>query len=372
MPASPPAPPALPTTPVRFPLSWLFEHATPPIQYRAALEVARLPEALRPAIASLPYAYAPALLLAVTQRTDGTWNEKVLAVPAEDDRWPAGVGTIPAVQRLLEYGWDRESPPLLRARRLLFRLLAEDEDPSFLCELAAEAGTDEDLIRRGRAILREAAAATLAQAGYERDPRLRGAAQRLLSPVAEYLRSPLAQKPWVRLGNRQVLSADAAPPSVHLLRMLAHMPLFCSEHAETLDNIYEYVSQTPPRQEPFQLVGDHVVEQPHLVLGDPLSTRGVVDADAPAAVSWLELVTRLGFLRRNERWIKLLERFLGDLDRGGVWHPHKGQEAPTSSNPFVWPYFPLDPANEGAARWTDLTFRLGLIARLAGRPIELT
>jgi hypothetical protein len=26
---------------------------------------------------------------------------------------------------------------------------------------------------------------------------------------------------------------------------------------------------------------------------------------------------------------------------------------------------------EGEARWTDLTFRLGLIARLAGRPIEI-
>ncbi|HEY0972286.1 MAG TPA: hypothetical protein VGE02_15055 [Gemmatimonadales bacterium] len=354
-----------------FPLTWILENASAPIRYRSLVEVARLAERDDVALAGMPYAHPPALTLAVTQGVDGTWHDRMLGVPGPGEPWPTGVGTIPAVLRLLEYGWDRESPPLLRARRLLFRLLAEDEDPAFLFELAGEAGTDEDLVRRGRAILREAAAAVLAHAGYERDPRLRGAALRILAPVTEYLRSPLAQKPWVRVGNRQVLSADAAPPSVHLLRMLAHMPLFCSEHAEQLDRIYDYVSQPLPRQEPFQIVGDHIIEQPHLVLGEPIPSRVVADADAPAAVVWLELVARLGFLRRNEHWQRLFERFVTDMGRGGIWRPRKGDEAPTTTNPYIWPYFPLDPGDEGASRWTDLTFRLGLIARLAGRPVEL-
>jgi len=154
--------------------------------------------------------------------------------------------------------------------------------------------------------------------------------------------------------------------------MLAHMPLFCSEHAEALDRIYDYVSQTLPRQESVQLVGDHLVDQPHLVLGDPLATRVVVDADAPAATVWLELMARLGFLKRNENWLRMLDRLLGDMDRAGIWRPHKGAETPTTTNPFAWPFFPLDSAEEGEARWTDLTFRLGLVARLAGRPIEVT
>jgi hypothetical protein len=372
-PAPVPAPaPAPPAAPVTFPLAWLLDNASAPIQYRATVEVARIGEPGDTALADLPYSHRPALTLAVTQGLDGTWADRMFGTPHPIEPWPAGTGTIPAVLRLLEYGWDRESPPLLRARRLLFRLLAEDEDPSFLFELADEAGTDEDLIRRGRTILREAAAAVLAHAGYERDPRLRGAALRLLAPVTEYLRSPLAQKPWVRVGNRQVLSADAAPPSAYLLHMLAYMPLFCSEHAEQLDRIYDYVSQSLPRQEPFQIVGDHILEQPHLVLGDPLQTRVVVDADPPAAVIWLEQMARLGFLRRNEHWLKMLDRFLGDMDRGGVWRPHRrGDEAPATTNPFVWPFFPLDHSEEGEARWTDLTFRLGLVARLAGRPIEL-
>ena len=59
----------------------------------------------------------------------------MLAIPTSRTERYKGVGTISAVRRLLEYGWDRESPPLLQARRVLFRLLAEDDDPAYLYEL---------------------------------------------------------------------------------------------------------------------------------------------------------------------------------------------------------------------------------------------
>ncbi len=364
-----PTPPQ-PLPPVSFSLGWLLNHAALPLAYRAATEVARVAEPLAQALSWMPYGHPPALRLAVTQKNDGSWNGNMLSVPA--DGAPINdVGMIPGLQRMLEYGWDRESPPLLRARRLLFRLLAEDNDPAYLFEFAAEAGTDEDLIHRGRLILREAAAATLAQAGYERDPRLRGAAMRLLDRVADYLRSPVAEKPFVRVGNRQVLAAEAAPPSIYLLTMLAHMPLFCAEYAESLDRIYDCVSQTMPRQESVQIVGDHLIEQPHLVLGDPLPHRNAADGDVPGAVMWLELVTRLNFIRRAEHWQKMLDRFIEDHGRRGVWHPRKGRERPTTTNPYAWPTFPLEDKVGGNHDWTDITFRVGLIARLAGRPIEV-
>jgi hypothetical protein len=121
----------------------------------------------------------------------------------------------------------------------------------------------------------------------------------------------------------------------------------------------------------MQLFGSHIVAQPHLVLGDALPNRNVADADVPFALSWLELMARLGFLRRNDVWSKLFERFLDDRDRDLVWHPHKGMAMPRSSNPFVWPAFPLELMTSGDERWTDVTFRLGLIARLSGRPLEL-
>jgi hypothetical protein len=361
---------ALPPEPVVFPLSWVLGNASAPIQYRAITEVARL-DVPKERLAALALGFPPALSLALAQSSDGTWNSAMLAVPSERAEHHEGVGTIPAFRRLLEYAWDRESPPLVRARRLLFRLLAEDDDPQYLFELADEARGDHDLVQRGRTILREAAAAALAHAGYEGDPRLRGAARRILDRVDAYVRSPLAEKPWVRVGNKQVLSPEATPPSIHVLTMVAHMPLFRSEHYAQIEHLFGYLSQPLPRQEPQQLVGKHLVAQPHLVLGDQLSNRNVVDADVPFALVWLEIMARLQFLRRNETWLALYERFLDDRDRDYVWHPHRGLAVPRSSDPAVWPMFPLDSLTGGEQRWTDVNFRLGLIARLLGRPVAL-
>ena len=369
-PAPPPPPYQAPTSAVSFPVGWLLDHASPPIQYRSLLEVARIPLDQTHRFALLPFTYRPALTVALHQTVDGSWGDSMLGVPKGRDGIQ-GVGTINAVRRLLEYGWDRESPPMVRARRLLFRLLADDTDPAFVYELAPRTKPDPELTLRARGILREASAATLAQAGYESDPRLRGAARRILDRIDVYMRSETSAKPWVRVGNRQVLSADAAPPSIYALQMLSYMPLFRNEHHMLIDRIFHYISQPMPRQESAQQLGSQIVPQPHLVLGDMLPHRNAVDADVPWALSWLELMARLGFMRRSETWSRLYERFLDDRDRQGVWHPHKGTAMPTTSNPYVWPSFPLESTAVGEERWTDVTFRLGLIARLSGRPIEL-
>lgn len=355
---------------MRFPLSWVLENAAAPIKYRAAAEIARLPDVAAP-LAALPLTYRPALMLSVLQTPAGTWGDSMLGVPSSRAEHFEGVGTINAFRRLLEYGWDRDTPPLHHARRTLFRLLAEDEDPEYLYEFGGKASSDEDLTRRGRAILREAAAAALAQAGYESDPRLRGAAKRILERVVGYLRSPLAAKPFVRVGNQHVLPPEAAPPSIHALTMLAYMPLFRTENYEAMDRVYQHLSQPLPRQEAVQLCGKSIIAQPHLVLGDQLPSRNTADDDIPWALTWLELVTRLGFLRRNEGWSRLFDRLLDERDGSGVWHPRKGEASPRSSNPYVWPLYPLEENRSGEERYTDVTFRLGLIARLAGRPIEL-
>ena len=351
------------------PVGWLLDHAAAPIQYRTVAEILRPAGGVPAGLRMLPYGYRPALLLALSQSADGTWNQSMLGVPSARAEHFEGIGTVTAVRRLVEYGWEAESPPLARARRILFRLLAEDNDPAYLFDFAKGKG-DEPMVKRGRMILREAAAAALAQAGYENDPRLRGAARRILDRIANYLRSPLSQKPWVRVGNKQVLSPEASPPSYFALIMLAHMPLFRSEHHDSVERLYRHLTQPEPRQESMQLVSGKIIPQPHLVLGDMLPHRNAVDADVPAALSWLELMARLGYLRRNENWTKMFERFLDDRDREGVWHPHKGMAVPRSTNPFVWPSFPLESTAAGDDRWTDVTFRIGLIARLAGRGIE--
>jgi hypothetical protein len=370
--------PALPMRPaqpepvqVPFPLSWLLENGSVPIQYRAITEIARGSLTATQRLSILPFSYPPALRLALAQQPDGTWGGLMLAVPAARSEAHDGIGTITAVRRLLEYGWDRESPPLLLARRVLFRLLAEDEDPGFLFELAPRGRMEPEAVRMGRGILREASAAVLAQAGYENDPRLRGVARRIVERLDAFLRSPHAAKPFVRVGNQHVLTPEAAPPSVYTLMMLAHMPLFRSEHYDTLDRLYNYLLQPVPRATAVARVGRKVVAMPHLVLGDPLPHRNAADADTPAALWWLEILSRLGFLRRNENWMKLYERFLDDCDARGVWEPPKRSAVLKSTNPFVWPSFPLEPHATAEDRRANVTFRLGLIGRFAGRVLSV-
>jgi hypothetical protein len=352
------------------PLGWLLDQAAGPIAYRAAVEVAALDPTTEPAFSVLPMTSPTAIALAVTQSLDGSWNSSMLTLP-KHGKMTNGVGTIPAVRRLLEYGWAPDTPPLLHARRILFRLLAEDNDPKQLFELASKA-THPDIAHRNRAILREAAASALAQAGYESDPRLRGAARRVLERVDAFLDSALADKPWVRIGNRHVLATEAEPPSIHNLTMLAHMPIFRSEHFPEMERLYAYLTQAKPTQEAVQMYGTELIMQPHLVMGDLLHNRNVVDSDVPFAVLWLEMMARLNFLKRNEGWMKLFERLVDDCDQRGVWHPHKkGATPPSSTNPYVWPTFPLEERLVGEACWTDVTFRIGRIAKLLGWRIEV-
>jgi len=108
---------------------------------------------------------------------------------------------------------------------------------------------------------------------------------------------------------------------------------------------------------------------PHLVMGDPLPHRNAADADTPAALWWLEILARLGFLRRNDNWGKLYERFLDDCDPRGLWKSPKRSAVMRSANPFVWASFPLEPHATAEDRVANVTFRLGLIGRVSGREI---
>ena len=349
------------------PVGWLLENGGPAVRARAALELARIADH---ALANLPYAHAPALRLAVSQRRDGTWNGAMLATPAADDPTFARIGTIPAVRRLLEYGWQADSPPLACARRVLFRLLAEDTDPAYLFELRGDAGADEDLVRRGRLLLREAATVTLAQMGFESDPRVRGAATRLLDRVSAWLRRPGAPERTGERARAEVLPADAAPPSANLLAMLAFMPHFRSEHQYEVDKIQAFLADPPPTGVVRQQCGDRVVEQPHLLLGDPLAERDVLKKNLPTTLAWLEVLARIGFLRRSEQWGRLLDQLLEMRDGNGIWK-RAINGAAAVRDPFVWPTFPLGDPAEPSTWNADVTFRLGLIARLAGRRVEI-
>lgn len=356
--------------PLRFPLEWILTNGSSPVQYRAIKSVAMLADAA-PRLPALVLAYFPGLRLAVSQRIDGTWNGSMLDVPSVDERAPYDtIGTIPAVHRLLELGYDSDFPPLVAARRTLFRLLAEDNDPAYLFELARQ-GVGVDYRRYGRRRLREAAAAALAHLGYESDPRLRGCANRMVQRVRDFLNSPLAEDPWIRVGNKHALSPDATPPSVSLLLMLAHMPLYRHEQHEFLAELRDYLKRPVGAKEVQQAVGDVLLPQPHLVLGDPLTGRSAVAGDLATTLFWLETFARLGFLQGWEAWERAFERIVERCDRDGIWRGGRGGVPAASPLCEAWPMYPLERSRDANAVSAEVTTRLGIIAQAAGREVAL-
>lgn len=364
-PARPPLP-EMATEPIRFPMRWLLEHAAPAVRYRALVEVARLGSADE--YERLAFSHPSALRCAITMSRDGTWNGRLFPLPGA----AAHTATFSAVRHLVECGWHRDTPPLAQARRVLFRLLAQDEDAGALYELAEVAGTSKVRTRHLRAIVRDEAAALLAQMGFADDPRVRGAAARGITRVEAYLRSPLAAKPWVRVGNKQVLAAEAAPPTWSLLRLLACIPPLRTEKAALVAFLGRMLAQTEPRQESVQLLDGALVASPWYVLGDPIPHRNAVDGDLFAALAWLETAARLGLLRRSEGWLRMLERLVDQSDRHGVWRPAKPDAPVPSTHWCLAGWSPLDPDATGDARLAEPTVRIAQVARLLGRELILT
>src|SRR6185503_12092928 len=358
------------------PLSWLHEAASPPIQYRTLTEVvpesARDPErvaALREEVLN----YKEALAIVRKQKETGLWGANLLA-PEESKAigWKE-TGTIFQYRRLLELGWPGDARPFRFADRFLFRLLSRDDDPALLVEFQRAAKADPGLGLWARSMGAQAAAAALARGAQQDDPRLRGAAHRIASDISMYLRSDLAQKPFKKAQGKTVLDPLVYPPTVFSVEALSFMPAVQRERAGFLERLAAYFSIPTPRRSFFILAGKKVFKPLFEILGDPLhaDAQGRI-TDVPFAVYWLELLTRLGILRQIPSASKVLARLYSETDNQGIWSPNGLRALPKSTNPVVSHYFPLEGAGKSPAqRQTDVTFRLGLIARLLGVPIEV-
>jgi hypothetical protein len=365
-----PVAPAEAVPPVRVPVTWLLDHASYPVRARALLEFARSAD-LPKTVATWSGVHPLALQMAMVQRRDGTWPAGVLSLPGGNELSVDRVGTIPAVRRLVEYGWDPDSPPLTLARRLLFRLLAEDVDPTYLYELGAAAGNDEDLIRRGRTLIREAAAAALAQLGHESDPRLRGAGRRVLDRLLAFLKATLSAQAEGAKSPQSSLPEAVAPPSVHALVMLAYMPHFRSEHHELLDRLFIWLSRTEEDQ-PTGFGSERAYARPHLVVGDPFPTPEAADADVAGALAWLEIMGRLGFLRRHAGWTRILDHLLAQCGDDGVWRPAPRRAPKVVASTAELPARRARRRGGGLGRRRDLPPRAGGEAGRAASPGGVT
>jgi hypothetical protein len=354
----------------------LFEAASLPIQYRTLTEVvpepARDPERVA-ALRDQVLHYKEALAIVRKHRDTGLWGGNLLAPgPSKAMGWKE-TGTVYQYRRLLELGWPGDARPFRLADRFLFRLLSRDDDPTLLVEFQRAAKTDPGLARWARSMGTQAAAAALARGTHQDDPRLRGAAHRIATDMSLYLRSELAQKPFKKAQGKTVLDPLAYPPTVFSVEMLAFMPAVQRERAGFLERLVMYFSAPAPRRSFFIQAGKKLFRPLFEILGDPLhaDAQGRI-TDVPFAVYWLELLTRLGIVRQVPSAAKVLARLYSECNDQGIWSPKSLRALPKSLNPVVSHYFPLEgPGKSPAQRQTDVTFRLALIARLLGMPLNV-
>ncbi len=351
-------------------------NAGPAIRYRLATDV--FPGILTPeqlmALKAEIEATSVVKQIAKKQKDTGVWGANLLGVAPNKSAGVKDVGTIPQYRHLVEMGLGEEDRAVKLASRLLFRLLSRDPDPKLLFEFekygAAEIGSEPWI----REVLREAAAAALAHSGHGEDPRVRGAAHRIANNVSMFLRSELATNPFVKSGRSWVLDPTAYPPTIFSITLLAYMPSVQRERAGLMERMATYLATPAPKKAFTVAAGKKQIKPTFLVLGDPLhvSAAGVPD-DLPAALHWSELLARLGALQQSPSFQRLWPRLLKDCDPSGVWHPRNLRGLPKSSSPWAYHAFPIETdAKKPEARQTDVTFRMALIARLAGWELSRT
>jgi hypothetical protein len=356
-------------------LTWLLENAGPSIRYRAYTELAPAGYASPEAIAAEHSAVAEsktALAVVKKQKDTGVWGGNLLGLAASTAQGIKDVGTIPQYRRLLQLEWPRASRPCKLGDRVLFRLLSRDEDPALLFEFQKLVKSDEDAEAWARGIMREAASAALAEAGYAEDPRLRGAGHKIANGISQFLRSPLAEKPFIKSGKHVVLHPEAHPPSWYSVAMLSFMPNLQRERAGFTERLGHYLAQPAPKKNFVIQVGKRTVKPQHLLLGDPIDADGKgLPSDVPLALHYIELMARMGALPWAPVASKVLGRLLQDCDANGVWRPKNLRSQPKAVNKITYHYYPLlADAKTTDGREVDVTFRLSLIAKLLGWSID--
>jgi hypothetical protein len=362
------------SVPYRVPLSWLLRHGSESIQLRTLQELAPPGHASPPALESAVLESKPVREITSHQADNGSWGGNLLGVALSAREGIKEVGTIPQYRRLVQLGYAKTGRAFKLADRLLFRLLTRDPDPTLLFEFQKLAQESEEIAEWLRERNREAASAALAESGHIEDPRVRGSAHKIVSAVSAFLRSPLADKPFTRAGGHTILHPEAHPPTWYSVAMLAAMPSLQRERAGFTERLGQYLAEPAPKKEFALQVGKKTLKPSDILLGDPTEAdaKGNVD-DIPLALHFYEQLARLGVLSVSPIAAKVLERLYGDCDQSGVWHPKKLTAAPKASHPTTYHMYPLQAdtkSHEG--RVADVSFRLALIARLQGRPLEYT
>jgi hypothetical protein len=359
----------------RIPVTWLLQYGSEAIRYRTYRELApdgyASPEVIEAAGSAIPDSKAAALVVK-KQKDTGVWGGNLLGLAPAAAHGIKDIGTIPQYRRLIQLAWPRDGRPFKLADRLLFRLLTRDENPALLFEYQKLVVGEPAAGEWVRNMIREAASCALAEAGHTEDPRVRGSGHRIASAVSQFLRSPLAEKPFSRSGSTLTLHPEAHPPSWYSVAMIGAMPNLQRERAGFTERLGHYLTQPAPKKAFVVQLGKRVVKPTHFLLGDPVEAdpKGV-PKDLPLALHYIELLVRIGALHTAPVATKVLARVLKDCDESGVWNPKGLRTAPKPLNKMTYHVYPLHLETKTAEdRLVDVTFRLGLIAKLLGWTLE--
>lgn len=319
-------------------------------------------------------AYKPVSQILNRQKPNGTWGDNILGL--DPARWSIldNVGTVSQYRRLIELGIPREERAYRMAERVFFRLLSRDESPELLFEFKRAVKATPELAAWARDLMREGSTAALAHGGCVEDPRVRGAAHRIATEISQFLRSELAEKPFVKKGSRTVLHPEARPPTLLSVAMVAWMPNLQRERAGFVERLAAYLARPAPKKAWAIMVGKRIVKPWIHLLGDPIQADSAGrPKDLPLALHWIELLVRMGMLSTSPTAQKVLARLLSECDERGVWSPKKLRSIPRSPSKLVSFAFPLEAdAKKPESRQADVTFRLALIAKLAGWKLQYT
>lgn len=308
------------------------------------------------------------------QQETGLWGENFLAFEPNPNREIEEVGTVAQYRRLVQLGVPNTTRPFRLADRVLFRVFSKDDDPLLLGEFDEAVDEEPETGEWYRSLIREGAAAALAEAGREDDPRLRGAAHKVISAVSAFLRSPLAEDPFIKKGGGFQLHPEAAPPSWWSLAMLSSMPSLQRERGGFIERLGQYLAQPAPDRSYMIPIGGRTMKPTHVLLGDPieLDPKGL-PKDVPLALHYIELLAGLGQpqLMSAPNALKAFLRLLEDVDADGVWHPKNLRSQPKPGTAITYHCWPLTPDDgELASRQADITFRLARIAKRLGWRLE--
>ncbi len=354
----------------------MLEHGNESIKLRAYQEFGTpntvSPETLA-ALAEAALAAKTTQAILKRQKDTGLWGGNLLGLAPSAKDGIKEIGTIAQHRRLLQLGIPLNSRAFKLSERVLFRILSRDEDASLQFEYQKLAKEGTEAIEWGREHFREAAAAALAEAGFQEDPRIRGAAHRIASNVSQFLRSPLADKPLVRAGGKTFLAPEAHPPSWYSIAMIAAMPNLQRERAGFIERLGQFLAQPAPKKAYAIMLGKKAIDPEAFLLGDP------VDADAkgnpkdlPLALYFIELLARLGVLHTAPTATKVLARLLSECDEQGIWHPKALKAQPKPVDPITYHWYPLHAETKAPeSRVLDVTLRLAQIAKYLGWQLHL-